>query len=67
MKKPKKANGRPKLYNGEEEMVLTNFRCPRSLLDEIELRNAPHFAPFVVTGNHRRKHRVPSGDVSSER
>ena len=36
MRKPKKAIGRPKLY-GDEEMVLTNFRFPRSLLDEIEL------------------------------
>jgi hypothetical protein len=35
MKKPRKRAGRPKLY--DEEMVLTNFRFPRSLLDEIEL------------------------------
>jgi Arc/MetJ-type ribon-helix-helix transcriptional regulator len=35
MRKRKKATGRPKLY-GDEEMVLTNFRFPRSLLDEIE-------------------------------
>jgi hypothetical protein len=36
MKKPKKkAIGRPKLY-GDEEVLLTNFRFPRSLLDEID-------------------------------
>jgi hypothetical protein len=34
MKKPGKTKGRPKLYG--EEMVLTNFRFPRSLLDDIE-------------------------------
>jgi Arc/MetJ-type ribon-helix-helix transcriptional regulator len=32
--KLRKAKGRPKLYG--EEMVLTNFRFPRSLLDDIE-------------------------------
>jgi len=31
----KKAIGRPKRY-GDEEVVLANFRFPRSLLDEIE-------------------------------
>ena len=35
MKKPKKTIGRPKVY-GDEEVVLTNFRFSRSLLDEIE-------------------------------
>jgi hypothetical protein len=36
MKKPKKkAIGRPRVY-GDEEVVLTNFRFSRSLLDDIE-------------------------------
>jgi hypothetical protein len=35
MKKPKKTIGRPPVY-GDEEVVLTNFRFSRSLLDEIE-------------------------------
>jgi Arc/MetJ-type ribon-helix-helix transcriptional regulator len=34
MKKVRKTKGRPKLYG--EEMVLTNFRFPRSLLDDID-------------------------------
>jgi Arc/MetJ-type ribon-helix-helix transcriptional regulator len=34
MKKLRKAKGRPRLYG--EEMVLTNFRFPRSLLDDID-------------------------------
>ena len=35
MKKPKKTIGRPRIY-GDEEVVLTNFRFSRSLLDDIE-------------------------------
>jgi len=35
MTKPKKAIGQPKVY-GDEEVILTNFRFSRSLLDEIE-------------------------------
>ena len=35
MKKPKKAIGRPKVY-GDEEVILTNFRFSRSLLDQIQ-------------------------------
>jgi hypothetical protein len=44
MKKPKKkAIGRPKLY-GDEEVLLTNFRFPHSLLDEIDA--AKHASAF---------------------
>ena len=35
MKKPNKAIGRPKVY-GDEEVILTNFRFSRSLLDQIQ-------------------------------
>jgi hypothetical protein len=73
MKKPKNAIGRPKGY-GDEEVMLTNFRFSRSLLDEIEaakhalglpstvevVRKA--LAAFLDANELREKHR-PGGDA----
>jgi hypothetical protein len=52
MKKPKKAIGRPRVY-GDEEVVLTNFRLSRSLLDDIEA--AKHALGLASTAEVVRK------------
>jgi hypothetical protein len=52
MKKPKKGIGRPRVY-GDEEVVLTNFRLSRSLLDDIEA--AKHALGLASTAEVVRK------------